>query len=100
MDIQFFMPTKVYFGIDCIARQSGEFARWGKKALLVTGRNSAKASGALADVTAALKQAGIVWEVYNQIEENPSLEAVAAGGAAARRFGPDMLIAIGGGFAA
>lgn len=97
MDFSFFMPTKIYFGSECVLQYENEFSRWGKKAFIVTGRSSAKASGALADVSAALEKQGIQWETFAHIEENPTLEAVEEGGEAARRFKPDMVIAIGGG---
>jgi alcohol dehydrogenase class IV len=97
MQFRFFMPTKVYFGNGCIQDNKAEFLQWGKKALVVTGRNSARLSGALADVTGILKETAIEFEVFDKIEENPTLEAVEAAGIVARRFQPDMIIAIGGG---
>ena len=97
MQFSYFMPTKVLFGQECITKNQGEFARFGKRALLITGRNSARVSGALADVCYALEQQGIAWEVFDQTGENPTFAMVEAGGTAARKFGPDMLVAIGGG---
>jgi len=97
MEFKFLMPTKVLLGVGCVAGNKEEFGKLGKKALIVTGRNSAKASGALRDVTTVLDEQAIVWELFDQIEENPTFAVVEAGGAAARRFKPDMIIAIGGG---
>lgn len=97
MQFNFYAPTKVFFGSDCIRKNAGELTRWGKKALLVTGRNSARVSGALADVTAALAESGVAWEIYDKVEENPTIAGVEAGGAVARKFGPSVIIAIGGG---
>lgn len=97
MNFRFFMPTKVYFGASCVLQSPEEFSRWGKRAFLVTGRSSARISGALADVTQVLRQQGMVWEVFDRIEENPTLAAVEAGGKAAKDFSPDVVIAIGGG---
>ena len=97
MQFRFFMPTKVCFGVGCVSENKEEFIRWGKRALIVTGRNSARVSGALSDVTSVLDQAEIEWQVFDQIEENPTIAAVEAAGEAARRFEPAMVIAIGGG---
>ncbi len=97
MQFSFFAPTKVHFGSGCIGKNAGELTRWGKKALLVTGRNSARVSGALADVTSVLDQGGVAWKVYDKVEENPTIAGVEAGGAFAREFGPAVIIAIGGG---
>jgi alcohol dehydrogenase class IV len=97
MKFHFFMPTKVYLGTDCIKQNMAEFGQWGKRAFVVTGRNSARVSGALADVTSVLEQQGIDYQVFDQIEENPSLAVVEAGGQAALQFKPDVVIGIGGG---
>ncbi|MCW2276942.1 iron-containing alcohol dehydrogenase family protein [Heliophilum fasciatum] len=97
MNFRFFMPTKIYFGAECVRKHSDEFARWGKRALVVTGRASARVSGALPDVEQALAERGIAWTVYDCIEENPTVAVVEAGGEAARQWQPDLIIAIGGG---
>lgn len=97
MEFKFFIPTKIFLGIGCVAQNKDEFIHLGKRALIVTGRNSAKASGALLDITTVLEEQKIAWELFDQIEENPTFAIVEAGGDAARRFKPDMIIAIGGG---
>lgn len=97
MQFGFFMPTKVLFGNDCIQQNATEFSVWGRRALVVTGRNSARISGALADVGAALDGQGIAWKLFDQIGENPTFAMVEAGGEAGKDFSPDMIVAIGGG---
>ena len=52
--MQFYMPTKVYSEENCVRAHGKELAALGTKAMIVTGRNSAKKTGALADVTGAL----------------------------------------------
>ena len=44
MKTNFYMPVKVLFEDNCIANHQDIFADFGKKALIVTGRNSAKIS--------------------------------------------------------
>ena len=97
MDFRFFLPTKIFFGPNCIAQNSEEFSARGRRALIVTGRSSARLSGALADLHRVLAQQQITSEVFDHIGENPSFGMVEAGGAVARQFRPDMIIAIGGG---
>jgi alcohol dehydrogenase class IV len=97
MNFRFLMPTCIHFGVNCVADHGEEFSNCGKKAFLVTGKNSARLSGALADVTETLKKIGIDWDIYDQIGENPTFQMVEAAGAAARKYKPDMIIAIGGG---
>lgn len=93
----FFLPTRVIHEENAIANNIALLQQLGRRALFVTGRNSARMSGALQDATAALEEAGIEYEIFDQIENNPSLENVAEGGRVAREYQPDFIFAIGGG---
>ena len=97
MNFRFHMPTCVHFGLNCVIDHSEEFSNCGKRAFLITGKNSARISGALTDVTKMLAKHQIDWGIYDQIGENPTFQMVEAAGIAAREFKPDMIIAIGGG---
>lgn len=92
----YFMPTKIYAGENALQKNADALIL-GKKAMIVTGKTSGKKSGALGDVLAIFKEKGIESIVYDKIENNPTIETCAAGGAAAREFGADFLIGIGGG---
>lgn len=91
------MPTEVRHGVGVVQAEKEKLAALGQRALLVTGARSAQASGALGDVTASLETLGIAYAHFDQVEPNPSLANVEAGGALAREFGPQFIIAIGGG---
>ena len=93
----FFMPTRVIHGEKELVNQAGLLKQLGSKCFLVTGKTSAKASGALDDAVEALTSQGIEYELFDQVENNPSLENVGAGGEAARKFKPDFILGIGGG---
>lgn len=97
MNFTFQLPTQIFFGAECILNNRVALNRWGKRALIVTGRSSARKSGALTDMQQALDQQGIPWAIFDQIEENPSFTMVEAGGTAARAHQADMIIGIGGG---
>lgn len=97
MNMKFYLPTHIFFEKDCVAKHGEVFASLGKKAILVTGRHSAQACGALEDVTEVLRSQGIRYEVCNQVENNPSLETVVEIAGKAREFGAEMVIGIGGG---
>lgn len=99
MEFQFHIPTAVYFGKGCIAEHSAEFSGLGAKALLVTGRHSARVSGALGGVEEALRREGIEWMQFDGVENNPSLKTVQEAGKTAREFGADFVVGIGGGSA-
>ena len=92
-----YMPTKVYSENNCVKNHGKELASFGKKAMIVTGKHSARKNGSLQDVEDALKQENISYVIYDEIEENPSIETVMN----ARNIGLqekiDFVIGIGGG---
>lgn len=93
--MQLFNPTKVYSEENCVIAHGKELCALGTKAMIVTGRHSAVKTGALADVQQALGETPYV--VFDQIEENPSIETVMAARAIAIAEGVDFFIGIGGG---
>lgn len=98
MDFSFFMPTEVLTGEGVVCAH-GEKLILGRHALIVTGKNSARLSGALDDVTTVLKKAGVCYTLFDRITENPLAGTCHEGGAAAREAGADFVIGIGGGSA-
>lgn len=97
MGYKYYMPTKVIMGDDCIVNSSEIFKTLGKKALIVTGANSAKKNGCEKDVKDALNAAGIEYAVFDKVMSNPTISCVYEGAAFARENGADFIIAIGGG---
>lgn len=93
----FYMPTKVYSEISCVKNHGAELAALGSRALLVTGRHSAKANGSLADVQEALREHQADCVVFDEIEENPSMETVIKARDFGLAQGADFVIGIGGG---
>ncbi|MBM7559379.1 iron-containing alcohol dehydrogenase family protein [Marinitoga litoralis] len=92
----FYMPTKLYYGKDIIFDHKEEIIL-GEKAIIVTGRNSAKITGALDDVITILNEYNISYIHYNEIGENPTYEMVIKGKNIAIENECDFVIAIGGG---
>ena len=91
------MPTKLYFGRDCIVHAGAIWSAFGKKALLVTGRHSAKINGSQQAVTDQLDKEGIAWTVFDEVENNPSVATVRKGAALGKDEHADFVIGIGGG---
>lgn len=77
-----------------VVKGAGESLALGKKALIVTGKSSARLSGALDDVLSVLPGEYVI---FDQVENNPSVETVIQGGALAKAEGCDYVLAIGGG---
>lgn len=97
MEFKFFIGTKVLFGKYCINTHKHELAELGKKAFIVTGGRSAKASGALEDIESVFKEVGIEYYIFDRVENNPSFATVEEGGKLAKAYGADMIVGIGGG---
>lgn len=94
--MKFHMPVKVYCERDCVKTYSDEWTSLGHKALIVTGRSSAK-NGALADVTDSLNAHQISYCIFDHTEENPSIEMVMQVRDMGIRENVDFVIGIGGG---
>ncbi len=96
-DYRFFMPTEVFFGPGTLDQVGQEAARFGRRAFLVTGRQSSKKSGALDTAVGSLQAAGLEVIVFDRVEENPSDRTVAEGARMAREGQCDVIVALGGG---
>lgn len=90
------LKTNIYFEDNAVKNHKEEFTNFGKKALIVTGHSSEK-NGSLDDVQFALKENDVLYCIYNEVEENPSVETVVKATNFARKEQSDFVIAIGGG---
>ncbi len=97
MNMNFFMPVNVIVGKDCITKNAAEFSKYGKKCMIVTGKNSAKKSGALEDVICTLKSTGTDFVIYDQIEQNPLYTTCKAAADKVKEAGAEFIIGVGGG---
>lgn len=93
----FILPTRIEYGTGCLAKLPDMLKEAGvKRPLLVTDKGI-KAAGIVDRVTACLDAAGVTYSVFDDIEPNPKDYNVEAGAVAAREFGADSIIAVGGG---
>jgi alcohol dehydrogenase class IV len=97
MNFSFSLPINLLFGSGVINEIGSRAALYGKKALIVTGRGSAKKSGLLDKAEGLLKEAGVESRLYDEVEPNPTVPQVYAGAGAAAEFGADLVIGLGGG---
>lgn len=95
--MKFFAPTCVYLEKDCVKNHKEELCALGSRAFIVTGHYSSKANGSLQDVLTVLEEASIPYQIYNDIEENPSVETVAKASDIGKAFQANFVIGIGGG---
>ena len=96
-DFNYYMPSKVIWGTNCLKNQGGVIRSIGKRALVITGKKSARSCGVLDDITECLGGNAILFDVFNDIEPNPSIATARRAAEAARTFRADMIVAAGGG---
>lgn len=97
MKFRYSMPTEIYFGEDTVLKNKGVFSKIGKRALIVTGRSSAKKNGSYHDVRKALSETEVEYVLFDEVEENPSLETIEKGSNIGKMNHVDFVIGIGGG---
>ena len=97
MEFSYFLPVNIQFGWNKVDNVAGFIAPYGKKALIVTGRTSAKKSGLYDRVVAKLDAAHIGHVLFDQVDANPLTTTALDGAALAKSESCDMVIAIGGG---
>jgi len=69
----------------------------GKKASIVTGGSSMKRFGFLDEAKNMLEKAGMEVQIIDGVEPDPSIKTCIEGGRKMAEFGPDWIIALGGG---
>ena len=97
MNFNYYLPVNVIFGCGKSA-QAGEITKpYGTKALIVTGRSSAKKSGLYDKVNDSLKAAGIDSVLFDKGAQNPLTTTAIEGAEFAKANDCDVVVAIGGG---
>ena len=97
MEFSYFLPVNIQFGWNKVDNVAEFAAPYGKKALIVTGRTSAKKSGLYDRVVAKLYAAHIGHVLFDQVDANPLTTTALDGAALAKSESCDMVIAICGG---
>jgi lactaldehyde reductase len=86
-----------YFGAGSRAVLADEIKKRGfKKAFVVTDNDLVK-FGVAAQVTSVLENAGIPFQIFSDVKQNPTVKQVKLGGAEFAKSGADVIVAIGGG---
>lgn len=96
----FYTPTYIHFGENA-ELEAGKMVRrfGGSRTLLVSGGQSARRSGLLARVTAALEAEGVAWVDFGGAQPNPLLAHAEAGARLGLAEKCDFILAVGGGSA-
>ena len=91
---RFTLPRDLYHGAGSLEALKN---LKGKKAVVVVGGGSMKRFGFLQRVEEYLKEAGMEVALFEGVEPDPSVETVMKGAKLMQEFGPDWIVAIGGG---
>jgi alcohol dehydrogenase class IV len=99
MTMRFFIPTRVIGGDDVVQRNATRISDLGRRALVVCGRQAARACGALEDITGALQSRGVASALFDEVEPDPHLDTCRKAARIARSMNADFIVAAGGGSA-
>lgn len=90
-------PTEIVFGNGVVAKTGEYTAKYGKKAIIVTGSRLPKVGDTFKKVTDSLEAAGVSYVHFDGVIPNPTTKEVTLGADMARNFGANVVIGLGGG---
>lgn len=97
MNFNYFLPVNIVFGCERVS-ETGQLTKpYGTRALIVTGRSSAKKSGLYDRVKDSLHAAGIDSVLFDKVQQNPLTTTAIEGAQFAKDARCDCVVAIGGG---
>jgi alcohol dehydrogenase len=94
---EFVLPTRVVFGRGVCKNLADELTSLGKKHPLVITDKGLIEAGVVEEVVKGLKESGMIFDIFDEIEPNPRDSTVQRGYEVALANGSDSLVAIGGG---
>ena len=97
INFSFFLPVNLVFGCGKLKEVGNLTKPYGKKALIVTGKSSAKKSGIYDKVNESLKKVGIDTVLFDKVTPNPLTTTAIEGAKFANKNGCDVVVGIGGG---
>ena len=97
INFSYFLPVNIIFGCGKVKEAGAIASAYGKKALIVTGKSSAKKSGLYDKVNDSLKAAGMDTVLFDKVSQNPLTTTAQEGAEFAKKNQCDIVVAIGGG---
>lgn len=97
MKFNYNLPVNLIFGRGRVEELGIEVAKYGKKALIVTGKNSTKKTGLLDKAISLLKEADVEVVIFDKVEQNPLTTTAYAGADIAKESKCDVIVGLGGG---
>jgi len=97
MNFKYFQPTEILFGPGRIREVGEAVSRAGRRCLVVTVPEFPEIRSAFSRVKESLEAAGVLFAHFDRVVPNPTTATVTAGARAARDFGADVVLGVGGG---
>ncbi len=94
-NFEFYNPTKIIFGKDCIDKIPNEI-NW-KRAIIIIGKSSVKNNGFYARIISLLNMSGLKHVTFEGVQTNPTSADADKATTLAKEFNADVIIALGGG---
>lgn len=92
-----YIPTRILFGAGQLNNLHTQTMPGKKALIIISNGKSTRANGYLARTEEQLHQVGVETKVFDGVAPNPTVANSEAGAEAAREFGADFLVALGGG---
>ena len=97
MAIKFVLNETSYFGDNARENLASEIQKRNFKKVFLVSDKSLVEAGVTAKVEKILNDAGIAYDLYDEIKPNPTIKNVTDGVAACKKSGADVIVAVGGG---
>lgn len=97
MRFNYNLPVNIIFGRGRVEELGVETAKYGKKALIVTGKSSTKKTGLLDKAVSLLEKNKIKAVIFDKVEQNPLTTTVYKGADIAKEERCDVIVGLGGG---
>lgn len=92
-----YLPVNLIFGAGKAEWIGKEAAKYGRKAMIVTGKNSTRKTGLLDRAKRLLEQEGMEVIIFDQAEPNPLASTAMRGADLAKKEGCEVIVGLGGG---
>lgn len=93
----FHLPTNVQFGVGSASRLGEMLLSMGVRRVFLVTDQGVRQAGLLDGVIHSLEEKGLHFQIYADVEPDPSLETIQAGAAMFQQQSFDCMVAIGGG---
>ncbi len=97
MSIKFVLNETSYFGRGARAELPEEIRKRGFKKVFLVSDKALVEAGVTCKIEDILKEAGIPYDLYDEIKPNPTIKNVTDGVEACKNSGADVIVAVGGG---